>query len=228
MEIFRPRLEVLPPSQRQVWDELAVIPPEFVLYGGTALALHLGHRQSIDFDFFGNRTFEPQELTTLLPILATATITQQAPNTISVIIDRGGPVKLSIFGVPKLKRLQSPVTAPDNRISIASLIDLAGTKVSVIQQRAESKDYLDIDAILSDGRIDLPTALAAAKVIYGQMFNPLITLKALSFFEDGDLRRLPEATKKRLTRAATAVDLERLPVMAQKFATDESDLEPNR
>ncbi|MDR3400966.1 MAG: nucleotidyl transferase AbiEii/AbiGii toxin family protein [Chthoniobacter sp.] len=208
---FNPRLDILPRSQRVLWDELAAIPFEFVLYGGTALALYLGHRQSIDFDFFGNRKFEPRQLTADVPLLADATITQQAPNTLSVIIDRGGPVKLSFFGVPGIVRLQPPMVAPDNGLQIAALVDLAGTKASVVQQRAEAKDYIDIDAILTDGRVDLPTALAAAKAIYGRQFNPLATLKALSFFEDGDLRRLPDATKDRLAAAARRVDPERLP-----------------
>ena len=39
---FAPRLDILPPPQRRLWDELAAVPGEFVLYGGTALALHLG------------------------------------------------------------------------------------------------------------------------------------------------------------------------------------------
>ena len=54
---FAPRLDILPKPARRLWDELATVPPEFVLYGGTAVALHLGHRQSADFDFFGNRPF---------------------------------------------------------------------------------------------------------------------------------------------------------------------------
>jgi hypothetical protein len=208
---FKPRLDILPRPQRELWEELEAVPTEFVLYGGTALALHLGHRESVDFDFFGNRTFEPHALTDRLPFLTGATITQQAPNTLSVIIDRGGPVKLSFFGVPGVAQLQAPHVCTDNGLQVASLLDLAGTKVSVVQQRAEAKDYIDIDAILTDGRIDLPTALAAAKAIYRQNFNPLITLKALSFFEDGDLRRLPAAVKDRLAAAARQVDPERLP-----------------
>ena len=99
---------------------------------------------------------------------------------------------------------------------VASLLDLAGTKASVVQQRAEAKDYLDIDALLTDGRVDLPTALAAAKAIYGARFNPLITLKALSFFEDGDLRRLPAATRDRLAAAARRVEVERLPAITRR------------
>jgi hypothetical protein len=77
-EPFRPRLDILPPPQRRLWDEFAAIPPEFVLYGGTALALRLGHRQSLDFDFLGRRKFEPRQLTDNLSLLAEATITRQA------------------------------------------------------------------------------------------------------------------------------------------------------
>jgi hypothetical protein len=218
--LFKLRLDILPPAQRRVWDELAAIPPEFVLYGGTALALRLGHRQSIDFDFLGSRKFAPRALTDSLPLLAEATITQQAPNTLSVVVSRGGPVKLSFFGVPGIVRLQPAQIAPDNGLQVASLIDLAGTKASVVQQRAEAKDYIDIDAILTDGRIDLPSALAAAKAIYGRQFNPLITLKALSFFDDGDLHRLPDAIKDRLAAAARRVDAERLPAIGQQRTRD--------
>jgi len=46
------RLDILPPAQLALWPELRQIPAHFVLYGGTAIALRLGHRQSVDFDFF--------------------------------------------------------------------------------------------------------------------------------------------------------------------------------
>jgi Nucleotidyl transferase AbiEii toxin, Type IV TA system len=210
---FVPRLDVLPPAQRRLWDELGAIPTEFVLYGGTALALHLGHRQSVDFDFFGDRAFQPGELTTTLAFLSSATITQQAPNTLSVTVDRGGPVRLSFFGAPAIRRLCPPLITPGNSVQVASLLDIAGTKASVVQQRAEAKDYVDIDAILRDGHIDLPNALAAARAIYGAQFNPLITLKALSFFDDGDLGSLPRDVRDRLVKAATEVDLARIPVI---------------
>ncbi len=208
---FVPRLDILPEPQRRLWDELGTVPAEFVLYGGTAIALHLGHRRSDDFDFFSTQPFDPAKLAALLPFMDGATITQREPNTLSGTVDRGGQVKVSFFGVPDVLRLAPPHIARGNGLRVASLLDLAGTKASVVQQRAEARDYIDIDAILGDGRIDLPTALAAAKAIYGSPFNPEITLKALSFFDDGNLCRLPQVTKDRLAKAAREVDLDRLP-----------------
>ena len=212
--VFQPRVDILPPSQRRLWDELSAIPPEFVLYGGTALALHLGHRQSVDFDFFGNRPLDEMTLVPAIPFLASATVTQREPNTFGCLVDRGGPVRLSFFGLPGLPRLRPPVVAPDNGLQVASLLDLAGTKASVVQMRAEAKDYLDIDALLADGRIALPLALAAARAIYGDRFNPLATLKALAYFDDGTLPTLPASVRRRLVDASKAVDLDRLPSVA--------------
>jgi hypothetical protein len=211
---FEPRLSILPAPQRRLWAELGSVPREFVLYGGTALALHLGHRQSVDFDFFGSGLFEPGRLAGDLPFLDGATLTQQSANTLSAIVDRGGPVKISFFGVPAIRRLLPPWTARGNRLQIASLLDLAGCKAAVVQQRAEAKDYLDIEALLSTGGIGLPAALAAARGIYGPQFNPQITLKALSFFEDGNLPTLPAGVRQRLAGAVREVDLDRLPDLA--------------
>jgi hypothetical protein len=208
---FLPKLECLPASQRRLWRELDTVPEEFVLYGGTALALHLGHRESVDFDFFGNRSFDPALLKEKIPFLSGVQPTQLEPNTLSAIVDREGPVKVSFFGVPRIRRILSPHRAPDNGLRIASLLDLAGTKVALVQQRAEAKDYRDIDAILQDGQIDLPTALAAALAIYGPDFNTQITLKALSFFGDGNLASLPRYVQDRLAKEAREVDLDRLP-----------------
>lgn len=97
-----------------------------------------------------------------------------------------------------------------------------------MQQRAEAKDYTDIDAILRGGRIDLPTALASAKAIYGAQFNPQITLKALSFFGDGNVLRLPEATRDHLAKAAREVDLDRLPTIARPTRPREGNGGPSQ
>jgi len=77
--------------------------------------------------------------------------------------------------------------------------------------RAEARDYIDIDALITVAKVDLPLALSAAQQLYGAAFNPQITLKALSFFGDGDLPLLPEDMKLRLATAAREVDLDNLP-----------------
>lgn len=190
MSSFTPRLEILPPSQRALWPELASVPRRFVLYGGTALALRLGHRQSADFDFFSTAPFQPGNLVREIPWLATAEITQSAPNTLGVLAERDGPVRVAFFGGLGIGRVGQPEVTDDAVMAVASLLDLAGTKAAVIQQRAEKKDYLDLAALLRAG-ITLEAAVGAAIALYGERFNPLITLKALSYFGDGDLPSLP-------------------------------------
>ena len=211
MSSFLPKLDVLPLAQRIVWAELVEIPQEFTLYGGTAIALHLGHRQSIYFDFFGWNAFAPLDLAASIAFLSGGAVLQSEPNTLTMLIDRDGPVKISFFGVPRLKKIRRPHVASVNGLQIASLLDLAGTKVAVVQQRAEAKDYIDIDAVLMNGKIDLPMALAAAQLIYGSVFSPQNALKALTYFDEPQLQNLPDEIKHRLVKAVRSVDLDRLP-----------------
>jgi hypothetical protein len=224
MAAFSPRLETLPPGQRKLWADLAAVPKEFALYDGTALALHLGHRTSEDFDFFGNRNLDLTALEKELPFLAGAKIVRRAENTLSAIVDRAGdPVSVSFFGVPELPRLAAPRIATDNGLQIASLIDLAGTKASVVQMRAEARDYIDIDALIRLPGMNLSAALAAGRKIYGSSFNPEITLKALSYFDDGNLRTLPMQMKERLSTAAREIDLEHLPSIDHLLSNKAAD-----
>src|SRR5215471_5519141 len=95
---FSPRLDILPVGQRALWPELAETPAEFTLYGGTAIALRLAHRQSVDFDFFSLASFEPNVLLTRIAYLRDGVIRQATGNTLSVTVDRGGIVQLSYFG----------------------------------------------------------------------------------------------------------------------------------
>ena len=71
-----PNLTTLPPAQRALFAELGNTPEAFTLYGGTALALHLGHRVSVDFHFLSNEGFDPMALSRSLPYLKGAEILQ--------------------------------------------------------------------------------------------------------------------------------------------------------
>lgn len=197
---FEPRLDILPPAQRRLWQELGATPPGFVLYGGTAIALRLAHRQSEDFDFFSNEPFEPPKLKKRIGYLAGAEIVQSSENTLTCILDRGGSVQVSYFGGLELKRVKDPQRA-GNAVWVASSLDLLAVKLEVLMARGVYKDYFDIDALLGAG-LDLQQGLAAAQGIHGPEFNPVIAVKALTFYDEGDLHRLDAAARKRLTTAA--------------------------
>ena len=207
-----PKLEILPRPQRRLWTELQDTPKEFVLYGGTGLALRLGHRTSEDFDFFSSRPFLPDALRKEVGYLRGAEMRQFEENTLTAIVDRDGPVKLSFFGNLDLNRVQDPEVMPGNGIKVASLLDIAATKLATIQQRALARDYEDILALV-DGGLSLAKMIAAAEAVYGRTFNGALSLKALTFFADGDLPTLSSGSQTRLRDLASQVDLQHVPTM---------------
>lgn len=211
---FTPRLDILPKAQRRLWAELGGTPREFTLYGGTAIALRLGHRQSADFDFFARTPFEPDSLLKKIPYLKDAVVRQSSPNTLTTTIDRGGPVQVSFFGGLNLGQVEAPDFIKDPNLAIASLLDLAGTKAKVIIQRVEPKDYIDIHALLIKGGIPLAKMLAAASVIFGPQINPLDALKAIAYHQDPALTGLSDKVKTDLVRAVQATDPENLPSLS--------------
>jgi hypothetical protein len=202
-------MQILPPAQRRLWPSLRVVTERgFVLYGGTAVALRLGHRSSMDFDFFTDKPLARDELFDALPFLHQATVLQEAPDSLTLLTPGSAPepsaVKLSFFGAIHFGRMGQPQFTEDGVVCVASLDDLMATKLKVILQRAESKDYQDITAMLRAGA-DLPGGLAAARALFGPGFQPSESLKALTYFEDGDLRMLSPDTKDVLIAAASHV-----------------------
>jgi len=197
---FAPRLDILPGPQRAVWSELVAVPRRFVLYGGTALALRLGHRASVDFDFFAHESLDHRAIEAL-PLLHGATALQEAPNSRTVLVDRGGPVKVSFFGGITFGRVGEPEATSDGTVLVASLLDLAGTKIKALLQRVEAKDYRDVIALLDHG-VPLEDVLGAARALFGTAFNPLVAQKALCYFEGGDLDTLDAVMRQRLLDAA--------------------------
>jgi hypothetical protein len=208
---FEPKLEVLQQQQQRLWPEFASIPQAFRLCGGTAIALHLGHRASFDFDFLSVDPFDPDWLYNELPFLQGSGVLQKAANTLTTLVDRDEPVQLSFFGVPQIQFTDPPLVCRDNELRVASMRDLAAMKAAVVQKRAEAKDYIDIDAILCSGQINLPMALAAARQMYGHGFNPELTLKSLCYFGDGNLGSVPREIQDRLAAAVAAVNTNQLP-----------------
>jgi hypothetical protein len=175
-------LSILPMPQRSLWPELGHVPREFVLYGGTAVALRFAHRISVDFDFFSSAPFEPFDLRGSLGPLAAGQILQSRPNTLTLLLDRQGEVKLSLFG-GITGRVGIPEETADGAIRVASPLDLLGHKLKVILQRAEARDYLDIAALIRSG-VPLEQGIGAAATLFAPGFPVAECAKALAYFKD--------------------------------------------
>ncbi|OOG65461.1 hypothetical protein B0E46_03710 [Rhodanobacter sp. B04] len=206
---FSPRLSILPESQRRLWPELRPATGlGFVLYGGTAIALRLGHRQSVDFDFFTAKPLDREALNEAFSFIRRAIALQSGPETLTLNVpdaemsDRY--VKVSFFGAIDFGRYAAPDMTEDGVLQVASLDDLMATKLKVLMQRVEAKDYQDIAAMLNAGS-DLSLGLAVAKEMFGNTFQPSESLKAMTWFEGGDLQRLTDDEKRALIEAASAV-----------------------
>jgi hypothetical protein len=137
-----------------------------------------------------------------------AIVIQDEANAFSVFVSYPNldppKVKISFFGKIGFGRVGVPTYSEDGVMQVASLDDLMATKLKVILQRAESKDYLDIAAMLANG-VSLAKGLSSARLIFGSHFQPSESLKALTFFEDGDLQSLPISKKELLIEHASAV-----------------------
>ena len=202
---FDPQIKILPKAQQELWSLLKPASSlSFVLYGGTAVALHLGHRISIDFDFFRSESLDKKELEISLPFVERATVIQEGNDTLVVSVAMPSwLVKVSFFGGMKLGRVNDPLQTQDEVLIVASLEDLLATKLKAIIDRAEAKDYRDIAEMISSG-VSLDRGLAA----FSEMFkrDVALPLKAIGFFKDGDLPSLSENDRQLLRNARDGVE----------------------
>ncbi len=211
MTIIRlhPRLDLLPSAQQRLWTRFrGVAASGFVLYGGTAIALRLGHRISVDFDFFTDRPLNKNELYEKFEFLPHAVVLQEQHDTLTVLandgLGTGEEVKVSFFSGLDFGRVGEPEMTDDGILQIASLDDLMATKLKVMLQRVEAKDYADVAAMIRAG-VSLAKGLASARQMYGSQFQPSESLKALTYFEGGDLHALARKDAENLIAAASAV-----------------------
>jgi len=201
---FEPKTEILPKAQQEIWPLLSPAPKlSFVLYGGTAVALYLGHRISIDFDFFRAEPLDKTDIEESFAFMRDAETIQEDQNSLVVIAPmRSGLVKVSFFGGVTIGRINEPLQTADGTLLVASLEDLLATKLKAIMDRAEAKDYRDISVMLSAG-VSLEKALGAFAKMYDK--DPGLPLKAMGFFKDGDLASLPKSDQEILRKARDRV-----------------------
>ena len=204
--MFHPKLSILPGAQRRLWPRLSEIPAHFVLYGGTSIALRLGHRESIDYDFFSAQAFDPDDLIRQIPFLSLPKIVNQSQrNTYTaMLLPLEGGAKVSFFREIGFGQFFPPEVCADIGLKVASLDDLLVMKLKVIHQRIGAKDYLDIAALLRAGR-SLAEALGRLEALFPNSVNLAMTLQTLVYFKGEDLETLPVETRTTLIEAVRQV-----------------------
>jgi hypothetical protein len=225
MTKLTPCFDILPHAQMALWPKLAPCKDlGFVLYGGTAIALRIGHRSSVDFDFFSHIPLDEgkeKELLTAMPFLNASERIQFSENTRSYLTETN--VKFSFFGGIRLGRIGYPILTDDGVSQVASLGDLMAMKLATLLKRVEAKDYKDIAALLRDG-VSLDKGLAGAAALYGRQFPPAESLKAMTYFQGGDLDQLSQADRDTLLSAAKKLPIRELPqieIVSRNLTMDE-------
>ena len=157
----------------------------------------------MDFDFFSDRALDRKTLRSALPWLDRASVLQDEPEAWTLLAPPADtPVKVSFFGGIRFGRVGNPIPIEEGLL-LASLDDLLGHKLKVLLQRVETKDYRDIAAVLAAGQ-DLRRGLAAATALFPN-FPSCEAIKALTYFEGGDLAALTEDERALLVASAAKV-----------------------
>lgn len=159
------------------------------LAGGTALALQLGHRKSIDLDWFSQKDFSITQLKRDLSFLGNFKVESEDKNTLNCILDG---VKLSFFVYPY--RLLFPFINFDS-FKLADEGDIACMKIDAISSRGTKKDFIDLYFLIQKHPLDKLLDLFDKKY-KGIQYNRLHILKSLVYFEDAENEPMPIMLKR--------------------------------
>ena len=173
-------VEILNDKQRKLLPWLREFATDFGLVGGTAFALQIGHRESIDFDLFSCKEFDNLRLQKM--ILKKKKIEH-------VFVDHQGELTVLIEGV-KVTFLYYPFKIKFSQpmasfIKMPSLLTLSALKAYALGRRAKWKDYVDLYFILKY-YYSLEKVTARAAKIFGHSFNEKIFRSQLAYFKDLD------------------------------------------
>ncbi len=179
--------EVLTPEQQRVLAASSTISQRWGAYlaGGAGLALQLGHRRSVDFDWFTPKTLPPSEVLKDVQGLGLPVHIRQ--NDEGTFLGQVGGVDYSVF------RYRYPLVARSVTVEgceLASLKDVAAMKMTAIVQRATKRDYVDLDALFRSRRVSLGDAISTMKKKFPGV-DPSLALRALNYFRDVEQQPMP-------------------------------------
>lgn len=172
--------DILTPEQNKFAPALRSFAQTFGLVGGTAIALHLGHRRSVDFDLFSVRPFRQSSIRThLLKYGRIEHVFVDSRDEYTVLV---GGVKLTFFHYPFFFKFAAQKL---HGVPLADIPTLAALKAYALGRRAKWKDYVDLYFIMREkGGID--SVIKKARLIFGKEFNEKLFRSQLSYFNDVD------------------------------------------
>ncbi|MFQ5681110.1 MAG: nucleotidyl transferase AbiEii/AbiGii toxin family protein [Candidatus Omnitrophota bacterium] len=151
----------------------------FYLAGGTALALQIGHRTSLDFDFYCRREFDAGKvLESFRDGLGQVTLIQGLSSNTLIVRIRGIEISLFYYRYPLVKK-----AVRIEYIDLASKEDIAAMKLIAIIQRGKMRDFIDLYFLMKEFTLDEIFGWTKRKF---SAFNPYLGLRALTFFKDAE------------------------------------------
>lgn len=171
--------QILSSSQQQLLPLVQSFRQQYYLVGGTAIALHLGHRRSIDFDLFSDDSFDPMKIRSKLTSQFTIDQTiSQGDGELTILIQH---VKITFFHYPfPIERN----VAFDDVIQIPDLLTLGAMKAFALGRRAKWKDYVDLYCIFQT--YSFKELIDKTNSIFKQEFNEKLFRTQLGYFDDID------------------------------------------
>ena len=172
--------EILSFEQNELFPFLKRFQRSFYLVGGTAIAIHLGHRRSIDFDLFTFSELRKSRIKkTLLELPFKQVPLFEDYDQLHLLVNQ---VKLTFFSYPYSIE---PAIKIDSVISIPSLLSLAAMKAFALNRRSKWKDYVDLYFIIRDFYSIEEISVEACK-IFTQQFSEKLFREQLAFHKDID------------------------------------------
>lgn len=178
-------LETVESSTLELLKKLQRLPvlEQTRLVGGTALALQLGHRKSIDLDFFGTVDCEAEYLRESIAGIASLTILKESPHIHIYIVD-GIKVDIVNYKYPWLDDV-----VLEQGLRLVSVSDIAAMKITAIIGRGTKKDFIDIAFLLHHFSLEEILHFYAAKYNDSSVF---MAMKSLAYFDDAEADPMPD------------------------------------
>ena len=178
-------LETVESSTLELLKKLQRLPvlDQTRLVGGTALALQLVHRKSIDLDFFGTVDCEAEYLRESIAGIASLTILKESPHIHIYIVD-GIKVDIVNYKYPWLDDV-----VLEQGLRLASVSDIAAMKITAIIGRGTKKDFIDIAFLLHHFSLEEILHFYAAKYNDSSVF---MAMKSLAYFDDAEADPMPD------------------------------------